>query len=77
EALADHRESWREHALAASTWSRRLALLSPATILALALETAAGTDAGRHADFLTAGGAYRRRLRTFFEPHILAQAMNP
>lgn len=77
EALADHRESWREHALAASAWSRRLALLSPATILALALETAAGTDAGRHADFLTAGGAYRRRLRTFFEPRILAQAINP
>ncbi|MBB2963386.1 DUF3526 domain-containing protein [Methylobacterium sp. R2-1] len=77
EALADHREAVREHALAASAWSQHLALLSPATILAIALETAAGTDAGRHVDFLTAGGTYRRQLRAFFEPRILAQAMNP
>ncbi|MCP1550255.1 MULTISPECIES: DUF3526 domain-containing protein [Methylorubrum] len=77
EALISHREALREHALAASFWSRRLALLSPATILALSLEAAAGTDAGRHADFLTASGAYRHQLRAFFEPRILAQAINP
>nr|WP_274382861.1 DUF3526 domain-containing protein [Methylorubrum extorquens] len=77
EALADHREALREHALTASSWSLRLALLSPATILALSLEAAAGTDAGRHADFLAAGGAYRHRLRAFFEPRILDRAISP
>lgn len=76
-ALADHRNAAREQALAASAWSRRLALLSPATALILALETASGTDAGRHATFLAESAAYRRSLRVFFEPRILARAVNP
>jgi ABC-2 type transport system permease protein len=76
-ALADHRAEARAQALAAAAWSRRLALLSPATAFALALETAAGTDAGRHAEFLAASADYRRGLRSFFEPRILAQALSP
>ncbi|KQT59870.1 hypothetical protein ASG52_19180 [Methylobacterium sp. Leaf456] len=77
EALADHHRAAGAQALAASAWSRRLALLSPATALTLALETASGTDAGRHAAFLTDAAAYRRSLRAFFEPRILAQAVDP
>ncbi len=77
EALAGHHRAARAQALAASNWSRRLALLSPATALTLALETASGTDAGRHAAFLTEAATYRRSLRAFFEPRILAQAVTP
>ncbi|MCJ2082649.1 DUF3526 domain-containing protein [Methylobacterium sp. J-090] len=76
-ALAGYRDAARAHALAGAAWGRRLAVLSPATILGLALETAAGTDAGRHAAFLSAGAAYRRDLSAFFEPRILAQALEP
>lgn len=77
EALADHHRAAREQAHAASAWSRRLALLSPATALTLALETASGSDAGRHAAFLVEAAAYWRSLRAFFEPRILAQAVSP
>ncbi|WP_162245230.1 DUF3526 domain-containing protein [Methylobacterium sp. Leaf465] len=77
EALASYRDAARDHARTAATWSRRLAILSPATVLALALEMAAGTDAERHSAFLAAGAAYRRDLRAFFEPRILAQALDP
>jgi ABC-2 type transport system permease protein len=38
---------------------------------------AAGTDAERHSAFLAASAAYRRDLRAFFEPRILAQALDP
>ncbi|WP_419506361.1 DUF3526 domain-containing protein [Methylobacterium hispanicum] len=41
------------------------------------MEKAAGTDAARHAAFLAASTAYRRDLRAFFEPRILAQALDP
>lgn len=77
EALASYRDAAHDHARAAAAWSRRLAILSPATVLALALEMAAGTDAERHSAFLAAGAAYRRDLRAFFEPRILAQALDP
>lgn len=77
EALADHHRTARAQALAASAWSQKLALLSPATALALALETASGTDAGRHAAFLSEAATYRRSLRAFFEPRILAQVLDP
>ncbi|WP_407519789.1 DUF3526 domain-containing protein [Methylobacterium oryzisoli] len=76
-AVAPHREAARSHAEAAARWSRWLAPLSPATTLLLALETAAGTDAARHAAFLDAAAEYRRSLRAFFEPRILAQALHP
>ncbi|MDP4024897.1 DUF3526 domain-containing protein [Methylobacterium sp. NEAU 140] len=76
-ALAGHRDALQARADAAAAWSARLAPLSPATALALALETAAGTDAGRHAAFLAAVSEHRRRLRAFFEPRILAQALRP
>ncbi|MCJ2043535.1 DUF3526 domain-containing protein [Methylobacterium sp. J-078] len=77
EALASDRDAAQDHARAAAAWSRRLAILSPATVLARALEVAAGTDAERHSTFLAAGAAYRRDLRAFFEPRILAQALDP
>lgn len=76
-ALAGDRDAMQAHARRAVDWSRWLAALSPATMLALALETAAGTDSGRHADFLAAMAEYRQRLRAFFEPRILAQAQHP
>lgn len=76
-ALAEHREAAQTRARLAAGWSRTLATLSPATALTLALETAAGTDAGRHAAFLGAVADYRQRLREFFEPRILAQALRP
>ncbi|GJE01085.1 DUF3526 domain-containing protein [Methylobacterium isbiliense] len=76
-AVASHREAARLHAEATARWSRRLAPLSPAASLLLALETAAGTDAARHAAFLAAAAEYRRSLRAFFEPRILAQALHP
>ncbi|MEH3148444.1 MAG: DUF3526 domain-containing protein [Methylobacterium frigidaeris] len=76
-ALAADRRRALDHAREAAAWSRRLALLSPASALGLALETAAGTDAGRHADFLAAAAGHRRALRAFFEPRILAQALRP
>ncbi|WP_288581585.1 DUF3526 domain-containing protein [uncultured Methylobacterium sp.] len=74
---APHRQVARTHAVAAADWSRHLALLSPASAFALALETAAGSDAGRHAAFLAAAADYRAILRAFFEPRILAQALHP
>ncbi|WP_181017459.1 ABC transporter permease subunit [Methylobacterium sp. V23] len=76
EALVTYRDAARDHAQASASWSQRLAFLSPATVLALSLEMAAGTDAGRHSAFLAAGAAYRRDLRAFFEPRIIAQALN-
>ncbi|WP_298967840.1 DUF3526 domain-containing protein [uncultured Methylobacterium sp.] len=76
-ALAADRRAALDHAGAAAAWSRRLALLSPASALGLALETAAGTDATRHAAFLAAAAGHRRALRAFFEPRILAQALDP
>lgn len=76
-ALRETRAALGEHARALADWSGRLALLAPASALALALETAAGTDAARHAAFLAAGTAYRGNLRAFFEPRILAQALDP
>ncbi|MGF3027101.1 DUF3526 domain-containing protein [Methylobacterium aquaticum] len=76
-ALAPHRYAARAHSTAAADWSGRLALLSPASAFALALETAAGSDAGRHAAFLAAAADYRATLRAFFEPRILAQALHP
>lgn len=76
-ALAGQRAAMQDQARAAARWSARFALLSPATTLALALQTAAGTDAGRHAAFLAAASRYRGQLRSFFEPRILAQARNP
>ncbi|GJD91668.1 hypothetical protein BHAOGJBA_5216 [Methylobacterium hispanicum] len=76
-ALGQTRAALGAHARALAAWSGRLALLSPASALALALEKAAGTDAARHAAFLAASTAYRRDLRAFFEPRILAQALDP
>lgn len=77
EALAGYRDAAQDHSRAVAAWSRRLAILSPATVLARALEMAAGTDAERHSAFLASGAAYRRDLRAFFEPRILAQARDP
>jgi ABC-2 type transport system permease protein len=76
-ALGEIRAALGDHARTLAAWSGRLALLSPASALALALETAAGTDAARHAAFLAAASAYRGNLRAFFEPRILAQALDP
>ncbi|MDE4909645.1 DUF3526 domain-containing protein [Methylobacterium sp. 092160098-2] len=75
--LAPYRAGMQARAEGAAAWSARLALLSPATTLALALDTAAGTDAARHAAFLAAASEYRRSLRAFFEPRILAQEVRP
>ena len=74
--LAGDRDAAQDHARAAA-WSRRPAILSPATVLARALEGAAGTDAERHSAFRAAGTAYRRDRRAFFAPHILAHALDP
>jgi ABC-2 type transport system permease protein len=76
-ALTPYRAAMQARAEAAATWSARLGLLSPATALALSLDTAAGTDATRHAAFLAAASAYRQSLREFFEPRILAQEVRP
>lgn len=76
-ALGETRAALGDHARSLAAWSGRLALLSPASALALALETAAGTDAARHAAFLAAASAYRGSLRAFFEPRIVAQALDP
>ena len=75
--LAPHRAAFRSYEAAVAATSRWLALLSPATALDLALQGAAGTDAGRHAAFLASAAEYRRSLRRFFEPRIVAQALNP
>jgi ABC-2 type transport system permease protein len=75
--LTPYRAALQARAGAAAAWSARLGLLSPATAFALALDTAAGTDAPRHAAFLAAASAYRQSLREFFEPRILAQEVRP
>ncbi|WP_177202370.1 DUF3526 domain-containing protein [Methylobacterium sp. ap11] len=72
-APAPRRYAARAHSTSAADWSGRLALLSPLSAFARALEAAAGSDAGRHAAFLATAADYRATLRTFFEPRILAQ----
>lgn len=75
--LAPYRAAMQARAEGAAAWSARLALLSPAATLAMALETAAGTDAGRHAAFLAEASRYRHSVRAFFEPRILSQEVRP
>ncbi|MDO9427165.1 MAG: DUF3526 domain-containing protein [Methylobacterium sp.] len=75
--LDAHRESFRTYDRQIAALSRWLALASPVTTFDFALQGAAGTDAGRHAAFLASAAAYRRTLRAFFEPRIVAQALNP
>ncbi|KQP31551.1 hypothetical protein ASF27_18675 [Methylobacterium sp. Leaf102] len=75
--LDARRESFRAHDRESAALSRWLALASPVTTFDFALQGAAGTDAGRHAAFLASAAAYRRTLRAFFEPRIVAQALNP
>lgn len=67
-------ESRTRAVLATSDWLR---LLSPAMMLDQMLQTAAGTDARRHTDFLASADAYSEQLRRFFEPLVLANAANP
>jgi len=76
-ALDARRESFLAQDRDSAAVSRWLALASPVTTFDLALQRAAGTDAGRHAAFLASAAAYRRTLRAFFEPRIVAQALNP
>jgi ABC-2 type transport system permease protein len=72
-----HRAAFRAYERDVAAASRWLALVSPATAFDLALQSAAGTDAARHAEFLAAAASYRATLRRFFEPRIVAQVLHP
>jgi ABC-2 type transport system permease protein len=76
-SLLPQREQFESRTRAVLTTSDWLRLLSPAMMLDNTLQTAAGTDIRRHANFLASADAYSERLRRFFEPLALANAANP
>ncbi|GFE79284.1 hypothetical protein GCM10011487_12840 [Steroidobacter agaridevorans] len=76
-SLLPQREQFEARTQAVLTTSDWLRLLSPAMMLDNMLQTAAGTDIRRHANFLASADAYSERLRRFFEPLALANAADP
>lgn len=76
-SLQARREAFAHHAIAMAQSAEHLSLLSPVLVLDNAFQTAAGTDAHRHATFMQAVGEHGQAIWKFFEPRVIAQAANP
>jgi ABC-2 type transport system permease protein len=76
-SLLPQRERFESRLHAVLTTSDWLRLLSPAMMLDNMLQTAAGTDIRRHTRFLASADEYSERLRRFFEPLALSNAVHP
>jgi ABC-2 type transport system permease protein len=77
QSLLPQRQSFDAHTRAVLGASDALRLLSPAMMLDDALQSVAGSDLRRHADFIAAADAYSERLRRYFEPLALANVAHP
>lgn len=75
--LMPQRNSFENRSRAVLTSSDRLRALSPAMMLDGMLQAVAGTDMARHTQFIAAADDYSERLRRYFEPLALANAVNP
>lgn len=75
--IAPHTRPFSTHRDEIMGAANKLRLLSPALMLDQTLQTAAGTDARRHASFVYSAVSYRDRLRAFLWPKALQQAAYP